>query len=286
VRQNGTNQNQIVVSWSSVAGATSYHVYKDGTRVRTGETGLSVTLGNIEPDRLYKVSIRAVNSVGQSGLSQFTNYRRKPRAVISTLFVTWLDKHKREIDSRPDAAAITPILNRMNFDIDSRTYFTTSSLRAHNSDGIRIINAPIVVLAGHGESDKVQVNSGPNTHWFYSSDIPDMSRSRLVVLMSCEGALGGTNSIASRFVQQGAVASIGFQAEIDGGRENNSPTATFAGALFQSLEENPNGRTIHRAAQDAQYAVELDFDDPEKYEPMATWRIFGNQFSLPFINFG
>ncbi|GHH96201.1 chitinase [Streptomyces capillispiralis] len=58
----------VALSWSPVAGATGYAVYRDGIRVRT-VTGTSATLTGLSPSTAYAFQVAAVNDAGESARS-------------------------------------------------------------------------------------------------------------------------------------------------------------------------------------------------------------------------
>nr|WP_229891183.1 glycoside hydrolase family 18 protein [Streptomyces lavendofoliae] len=58
----------VPLTWSPVTGATSYHVYRGGTRVLTA-TGPSATVTGLAPATPYTFQVTAVNAAGESGLS-------------------------------------------------------------------------------------------------------------------------------------------------------------------------------------------------------------------------
>ncbi|RSM90353.1 chitinase [Streptomyces sp. WAC 01325] len=58
----------IALSWSPVAGATGYAVYRNGTKVQT-VTGTSATVGGLTPSTAYSFQVAAVNDAGESAKS-------------------------------------------------------------------------------------------------------------------------------------------------------------------------------------------------------------------------
>ncbi|WCH94616.1 glycoside hydrolase family 18 protein [Streptomyces moderatus] len=58
----------VALSWSPVAGATGYAVYRDGTKVQT-VTGTSATVGGLTPSTAYSFQVAAVNDAGESAKS-------------------------------------------------------------------------------------------------------------------------------------------------------------------------------------------------------------------------
>lgn len=60
--------SSVALSWSAVAGATSYAVYRDGTKVRT-VSGTSATIGGLSPSTAYSFQVAAVNDAGESARS-------------------------------------------------------------------------------------------------------------------------------------------------------------------------------------------------------------------------
>ncbi|MFE7442123.1 chitinase [Streptomyces chartreusis] len=58
----------IALSWSPVAGATGYVVYRNGTKVQTA-TGTSATVGGLTPSTAYSFQVAAVNDAGESAKS-------------------------------------------------------------------------------------------------------------------------------------------------------------------------------------------------------------------------
>lgn len=60
--------SSVALSWSPVAGATGYAVYRDGTRVST-VTGTSTTVTGLAPSTAYAFQIAALNDAGESARS-------------------------------------------------------------------------------------------------------------------------------------------------------------------------------------------------------------------------
>ncbi|MFF8358165.1 chitinase [Streptomyces chartreusis] len=58
----------IALSWSPVAGATGYAVYRNGAKVQTA-TGTSATVGGLTPSTAYSFQVAAVNDAGESAKS-------------------------------------------------------------------------------------------------------------------------------------------------------------------------------------------------------------------------
>ncbi|MFD5009723.1 chitinase [Streptomyces chartreusis] len=58
----------IALSWSPVAGATGYAVYRNGTKVQSA-TGTSATIGGLTPSTAYSFQVAAVNDAGESAKS-------------------------------------------------------------------------------------------------------------------------------------------------------------------------------------------------------------------------
>ncbi|GAA3583473.1 chitinase [Streptomyces osmaniensis] len=58
----------IALSWSPVAGATGYAVYRNGIKVQTA-TGTSATVGGLTPSTAYSFQVAAVNDAGESAKS-------------------------------------------------------------------------------------------------------------------------------------------------------------------------------------------------------------------------
>ncbi|MFE0520533.1 chitinase [Streptomyces sp. NPDC058954] len=56
------------LSWSAVTGATSYAVYRDGTKVQTA-SGTSATVTGLSPSTAYGFQVAAVNAAGESARS-------------------------------------------------------------------------------------------------------------------------------------------------------------------------------------------------------------------------
>nr|WP_107902319.1 glycoside hydrolase family 18 protein [Streptomyces chartreusis] len=58
----------VALSWSPVAGATGYAVYRNGTKVQTA-TGTSANVGGLTPSTVYSFQVAAVNDAGESAKS-------------------------------------------------------------------------------------------------------------------------------------------------------------------------------------------------------------------------
>ena len=60
--------SSVALSWSAVTGATSYAIYRDGTKVQT-VSGTSATLTGLSPSTAYSFQVAAVNDAGESAKS-------------------------------------------------------------------------------------------------------------------------------------------------------------------------------------------------------------------------
>jgi chitinase len=60
--------SSVALSWTAVTGATSYAVYRDGTRVQTAP-GTSATVTGLNPSTAYSFQVTAVNDAGESAKS-------------------------------------------------------------------------------------------------------------------------------------------------------------------------------------------------------------------------
>lgn len=58
----------VPLSWSASSGATSYHVYRGGTKVQT-VSGTSATVTGLAPSTSYSFQVSAANTAGESGKS-------------------------------------------------------------------------------------------------------------------------------------------------------------------------------------------------------------------------
>ncbi|MGW0757524.1 chitinase [Streptomyces sp. NPDC002814] len=61
----GTTSSSVSLAWNTVAGATGYHVYRDGTKV-TAVTGTSATVTGLAASTSYSFQVTATNSAGES----------------------------------------------------------------------------------------------------------------------------------------------------------------------------------------------------------------------------
>ncbi|WP_328501783.1 glycoside hydrolase family 18 protein [Streptomyces sp. NBC_00457] len=61
----GTTSSSVSLAWNTVAGATGYHVYRDGTKV-TAVTGTSATVTGLTASTSYAFQVTAVNAAGES----------------------------------------------------------------------------------------------------------------------------------------------------------------------------------------------------------------------------
>jgi fibronectin type 3 domain-containing protein len=68
----GTTGNSVSLSWSASSGATSYNVYRGGTKVGSS-TSTSYTDTGLAASTTYSYAVTAVNSVGESAKSATVN---------------------------------------------------------------------------------------------------------------------------------------------------------------------------------------------------------------------
>ncbi|MFJ8188661.1 chitinase [Streptomyces sp. NPDC096094] len=64
----GTTSSSASLAWNAVAGATGYHVYRDGTKV-TAVTGTSATVTGLAASTSYSMQVTATNAAGESAKS-------------------------------------------------------------------------------------------------------------------------------------------------------------------------------------------------------------------------
>ncbi|WP_369249546.1 chitinase [Streptomyces sp. R41] len=60
--------SSVALSWSAVAGATGYAVYRDGVKVQTA-SGTSATVNGLSPSTAYSFQVAATNDAGESAKS-------------------------------------------------------------------------------------------------------------------------------------------------------------------------------------------------------------------------
>lgn len=65
LRAGTITSTSVALSWTAVTGATSYAIYRDGTRVQTA-TGTSATVGGLTPTTAYSFQVTALNDAGES----------------------------------------------------------------------------------------------------------------------------------------------------------------------------------------------------------------------------
>ncbi|GGW19946.1 chitinase [Streptomyces capoamus] len=68
LKATSVTSSSVGLSWSAVTGATSYAVYRDGTRVQTA-TGTSATVTGLAASTAYSFQVAAVNAAGESAKS-------------------------------------------------------------------------------------------------------------------------------------------------------------------------------------------------------------------------
>jgi chitinase len=68
LRTGTVTSSSVALSWSAVTGATSYSVYRDGTKVQT-VTGTSATVTGLTPSTAYGFQVTASNDAGESAKS-------------------------------------------------------------------------------------------------------------------------------------------------------------------------------------------------------------------------
>ncbi|MBI5770849.1 MAG: hypothetical protein HZA93_23935 [Verrucomicrobia bacterium] len=84
-----TDLDQIDVSWSAATGAASYEVWRDGTQLATGLTGLSYTDSSVTVNVTYSYQIKAVHSASNvSNLSTADNGVRPQLAAPANVQAT------------------------------------------------------------------------------------------------------------------------------------------------------------------------------------------------------
>ncbi|SDP17114.1 Chitinase [Streptomyces sp. cf386] len=68
LKTGAVTSSSVALTWSAVPGATSYVVYRDGTKAQT-VTGTSATIGGLSPSTAYGFQVAAVNEAGESAKS-------------------------------------------------------------------------------------------------------------------------------------------------------------------------------------------------------------------------
>ncbi|MES9521586.1 chitinase [Streptomyces capoamus] len=68
LKATSVTSSSVGLSWSAVTGATSYAVYRDGTRVQTA-TGTSATVTGLAASTAYSFQVAAANAAGESAKS-------------------------------------------------------------------------------------------------------------------------------------------------------------------------------------------------------------------------
>lgn len=68
LRAGTVTSTSVALSWSPVAGATGYAVYRDGTKVQS-TSGASATVSGLSPKTAYAFQVAAVNDAGESARS-------------------------------------------------------------------------------------------------------------------------------------------------------------------------------------------------------------------------
>lgn len=64
----GTTSSSVSLAWNTVSGASSYNVYRDGSKV-TSASGTSATVSGLSASTSYSFQVTAVNSAGESAKS-------------------------------------------------------------------------------------------------------------------------------------------------------------------------------------------------------------------------
>lgn len=73
----------ITVTWAAVAGAASYHLYRNDQGGPTMATGTTATMYNLTPGREYKIQVAAVSAAGKAGpKSSVILSRTKPLSLV------------------------------------------------------------------------------------------------------------------------------------------------------------------------------------------------------------
>ncbi|MFI5801436.1 chitinase [Streptomyces sp. NPDC051561] len=73
----GPTASSLNLSWSAVTGASSYHVYRGGTKVQT-VTGTSATVTGLSANTSYDFQVSAANAAGESPKSATVSGRTNP----------------------------------------------------------------------------------------------------------------------------------------------------------------------------------------------------------------
>jgi chitinase len=74
----GTTSSSVSLAWNTVAGATGYTVYRDGTKV-TAVSGASATVTGLAAATSYSFQVTASNAAGESAKSAAVTARTAPR---------------------------------------------------------------------------------------------------------------------------------------------------------------------------------------------------------------
>ncbi|MFJ4878880.1 chitinase [Streptomyces sp. NPDC088745] len=176
----------LTLTWSGVAGATSYHVYRGGTKLPP-VTGTSTTVTGLTPDTAYDFQVTAVNTAGESARSTTVSGRTakgdtnpNPNVPRHALTGYWQNFNNgatvqklRDVQAQYDIIAVsfadsTATPGQITFNLDPAVGYTNvadfkADIAAKKAAG------KSVILSIGGEKGNVTINSDASATAFANS---------------------------------------------------------------------------------------------------------------------
>nr|WP_308436983.1 glycoside hydrolase family 18 protein [Streptomyces finlayi] len=176
----------LTLSWSGATGATSYNIYRNGTKLPPA-TGTSTTVTGLTPDTAYDFQITAVNSAGESAKSATVSGRTakgdtnpNPNVPKHALTGYWQNFNNgatvqklRDVQSQYDIIAVsfadsTTTPGQITFNLDPAVGYANVADFKADIAAKKAAGKSVIVSVG-GEKGNVTINSDASATAFATS---------------------------------------------------------------------------------------------------------------------
>ncbi|MFJ6698315.1 chitinase [Streptomyces sp. NPDC091272] len=179
--------SSIALSWSGVSGATSYNVYRGGTKVQSA-TGTSATVTGLTADTAYDFQVSAVNPAGESAKSATVSGRTStggtggpnPNVPKHALTGYWQNFNNgatvqklRDVQAQYDIIAVsfadsTATPGQIVFNLDPAVGYTNVADFKADVAAKKAAGKSVIISVG-GEKGNVTINSDASATAFANS---------------------------------------------------------------------------------------------------------------------